>query len=1665
VYFLVRVVKINELIALFTSVRATTRESAETIATGLRTIFTRIQRTETIDQLRNLNIELRDSQGNFVGAFEAVKRLSAGLATIDPRSGTFSNIVEELGGFRQIGKVIPLIQQFGTAQDALRVAQAASGSTAKDAATAQQGLGVQIQKVREEFTALIRKFTDSGPFNTIATGALKIASAMIKVAEAVEPLLPLLTTMFGLKLGRALAPGVANLAGIARGGGGGGGRGFSRFARGGIVPGSGNRDTVPAMLTPGEFVIKKSSVKNLGAGTLAAMNENRLNHGGKPQRIVAPAGGPTHFTHLDKIRSVPTKFKSKMAKFGVTNIDRLYSNLGLDLPAVWNLDWSRGKDNHGVFGTQVIDYVRKNKADTIDRDKFLKVKGIFNTITGNTRTRTSSTKYAASNPKIANLLNDSKVTGNIVRNFTSRLGSVRGKFLDTDPDVIRAGIGDILLQSLKMEDAKLAAAFKEISTYKTKEGGRTGIRDEARSVAQTATRRRTQGKGFAKGGSVSDTIPALLTPGEFVFNKSSAQSIGYSNLNRMNKQGVQGFAAGGVVGFANGGQAFGQGVFPPGQDAASYKAFDTKWDDINQQVEKAAKVTATNTKAKETNTKTTSKNNTIRAKASKQMENFSKRLASARAGVREFGGSLARGLGRLDGIAQSAQSFVFLAITIGTVTSQLSGLSDTTKTAINRTATFFGTLIGIGATVVSTLAGVTTALVANRLATEAETISKTKNAGSSTLASLFPGGRSPTGGGAGKGVGGIGALLSGLAGPLTVVIGLFTAAAVAISFYNNKLKAETEKLAQAAGALVAKLKETGEGAGESLAAIIAAAKAADRPTALGGEQAGALTRDQIVGATITGAGAARGAEIDAAIKELAAAATRSTSEGQSRAIAEQRSALIIEKRTLLENQLNAVLSDSISTLSGLVKESKDLSAAYQDLQSRSENISPEQRRTELTDLSQQRSDLITRTTAQASSQIQDLIASRSLRGIGGQGSTTAFIENQRKLASGEVQGTQGDIRSANALILSFEALSQATKQAQQALIQNRSNLNEFAKTIDGSKTEAEIMSGSFGDAARASAKGIVDQTNARIAEIRERKRIAIGLGDTDTAKALDEEAERIEKDGNERLKAEAKYHKTIITSAQERHQAEMRAIAATEAVIKEQKRILGLVSALDKEIGRNERDTKAIENLTNLRGGGNISLEARRLTNTDLASIVTQGQRDTLRGEINSIIASAPAAQQADLQRSRDEINRAVANVSTLNQRAGAGSLGLIGARSLVAGGDPQGVKKVIDQVLKDTPQEIRTQIIEALGVEKIGDEISPEELANALRQYTDLSQQQIDAITKVSDVTQSEIDLRVARLNELDRMYNAELSSRQALLETQEQIAGIGLRSAKLIAQSNGREIQIRKDFAGAEQRRQRKAQADLDAAGVGKDVGDIAGLRKRGEELRREQRRIAAQAALPADRRDIDLLEKQRKNTNQLNAVNKELERLATRTGAVDDLFSEMQANLELIEKERRKREQVLGVVEEFVVGGQDTRKALVDSANGIRLAFATGTLQNQTEQQRAATVGLLDKLSDVPLLNGFTGGQIKQELIFRDAIKLGLDPKIAQALATATTKEQQLIDSNERLAFQLFLLTQEMTQARVAQGALGLGGFANGGMVQYRAGGGSIFKPRGTDTVRLC
>jgi len=231
---------LNEFVALFTSVRATTRESAETIATGLRTIFTRIQRGSTIEALKEYGIVLTDLEGKFVGPYEAVRRLSEGLSGLDPRDIRFSKIVEELGGFRQIGKVIPLIQQFATAQDALSVAQNGQASLSKNAVQAQQSLAVQFEKTRQAFVALIRDIGNSSTFRTIATISLTTANAFISMASALKPLLPMLTALAAIKGASILSEFASGfVGGIGRGGAPSGGSGGPPTGGGGSGGGPG----------------------------------------------------------------------------------------------------------------------------------------------------------------------------------------------------------------------------------------------------------------------------------------------------------------------------------------------------------------------------------------------------------------------------------------------------------------------------------------------------------------------------------------------------------------------------------------------------------------------------------------------------------------------------------------------------------------------------------------------------------------------------------------------------------------------------------------------------------------------------------------------------------------------------------------------------------------------------------------------------------------------------------------------------------------------------------------------------------------------------------------------------------------------------------------------------------------------------------------------------------------------------------------------------------------------------------------------------------------------------------------------------------------------------------------------------------------------------------
>ena len=263
---------LNELIALFTAVRQTTRESAESIGTGLRTIFTRIQRNDTAAALKEVGINLRYTRDEaialgdagleqqFVGPYEAVKRLSEGLNTLRSTDPRFSAIVEQLGGYRQISKVIPLIQEFGTAQKALGIAQAGSVSLALNAGQAQDALAVKLQKLKETFLDVGRNIVNSPGFKSLVDTFITGSTAALRLLDSLKGLIPVLAAIAAIKIGQSLSSfGSGFIKGVS-----GDGRtnrkadgGFIRMQKGGIVPGSGSGDKVPALLEPGEMVIPK----------------------------------------------------------------------------------------------------------------------------------------------------------------------------------------------------------------------------------------------------------------------------------------------------------------------------------------------------------------------------------------------------------------------------------------------------------------------------------------------------------------------------------------------------------------------------------------------------------------------------------------------------------------------------------------------------------------------------------------------------------------------------------------------------------------------------------------------------------------------------------------------------------------------------------------------------------------------------------------------------------------------------------------------------------------------------------------------------------------------------------------------------------------------------------------------------------------------------------------------------------------------------------------------------------------------------------------------------------------------------------------------------------------------------------------------------------------
>jgi TP901 family phage tail tape measure protein len=569
---------LNEFVATFTSVRSTTRESADAIATGLRTIFSSLQRGKTVEALKDLGVNLRytrqeaEALGDvglteqFVGPYQAVQRLSealAGLRSTDPR---FANIATELGGLRQLSRVLPLLQETARAQEAYNIAQSGQISLEINAQQAQQGTIVRLTKLREEFLALFRTLTNTPAWQGFVTGMFTLASGIIRVTEALTPLMPLLQAFLTIKIGQ-------NIGYLAQGVlGGAAGRGPSNtppvgprgYARGGVVPGTGDLDTVPAYLTPGEFVVRKQAAQSIGYNNLHSLNVQKFATGGQAKQASVASGRSFVVGEGTSVGLVARSGQNSIWKGSIDYLDITRRGKAPD-PIQ---DFINDLKNQGVNDKDIPNYIRVR--GTVNRSTLVPQRAVeFEQNVVPVITDKINDIFKALPPLKGQVLPTlshqalSTVVGPVFEGYISRLTGKTGSGPNDNFDFPSMTAGQ-KQQFSKLFDPPVTSDYidaKSTSTLSaTKDIIKKGLNERIHTTG-SFVKKALGGliQPFANGGSArgTDVVPAVLTPGEFIMSRDAVSRVGLSNLEYMNSTGkARGFASGGLVQhFATGGQA------------------------------------------------------------------------------------------------------------------------------------------------------------------------------------------------------------------------------------------------------------------------------------------------------------------------------------------------------------------------------------------------------------------------------------------------------------------------------------------------------------------------------------------------------------------------------------------------------------------------------------------------------------------------------------------------------------------------------------------------------------------------------------------------------------------------------------------------------------------------------------------------------------------------------------------------------------------------------------------------------------------------------------------------------------------------------------------------------------------------------------------------------
>lgn len=197
-------VNFDELLAIVTSVQQTTARGGAVIGNSLKTIFTRIQRTDVLDQLQALGVNVRDLEGNTLPAIQILKELGTTFDRLGDSQK--AQVAESVGGVFQINILKAALGDLGKEYSVYERALKTSTSSTDEAIRRNQALNETIAAL---FSRTITNTSQLGA--TIGAGAFE--PAIQNVLKSINKVLEFINNQdsegIGGKLGEGILKGLS----------------------------------------------------------------------------------------------------------------------------------------------------------------------------------------------------------------------------------------------------------------------------------------------------------------------------------------------------------------------------------------------------------------------------------------------------------------------------------------------------------------------------------------------------------------------------------------------------------------------------------------------------------------------------------------------------------------------------------------------------------------------------------------------------------------------------------------------------------------------------------------------------------------------------------------------------------------------------------------------------------------------------------------------------------------------------------------------------------------------------------------------------------------------------------------------------------------------------------------------------------------------------------------------------------------------------------------------------------------------------------------------------------------------------------------------------------------------------------------------------------------